>query len=169
MEQWLKTLTGSMCVITILMHLLPGGKFTKYVRFYAGLLFFLMAIRPVMNLFTGEGEFERLLQLEFLKEDYYDMETSIAGMEELKNSRIAEAYQGEIYRQVRDMAVSCGVTVAELELKFSEDDEYSLEKVDILAEADGEERCFESLKNELSGLYMVEKRNIRIRKAAETR
>lgn len=163
MEQWLKTLTGSMCIITILMHLLPGGKFTKYVRFYAGLLFFLMAVRPIMNFFTGEGEFERLLQLEFLKEEYYDMETSIAGMEELKNSQIAEAYHTELYRQVQEIAVSCGVSVSGLELKFGEDDVYSLEKIEIATENEAAETCCEALKNELSGLYMIEKRDILIK------
>lgn len=167
MEQWLKTLTGSMCVITILMHLLPGGKFTKYVRFYAGLLFFLMAARPVMNLFTGEGELERLLQLEFLKEEYYDMETSIAGMEELKNNRITEAYHAELYRQIQEMAASYDVSVAGLELKFDENDEYSLEKVEIVVEAEGAEAACEALKNEISGLYMIGKRDILIKKRGE--
>ena len=81
MEQWLKTMTGSMCVITILMHLLPQGKFTKYVRFYAGLLLFLIAVRPVLNIFTGDGGFERLLQMEFIREESYDMETFAVGIE----------------------------------------------------------------------------------------
>ncbi|MDO4321757.1 MAG: stage III sporulation protein AF [Lachnospiraceae bacterium] len=163
MGQWLKTLTGSMCVITILMHLLPGGKFTKYIRFYAGLLFFLMAIRPIMNFFTGEGEFERLLQLEFLKEEYYDMETSIAGMEELKSDQVAEAYRSELYRQIQAMADSYGISVTEMELKFDGGDGYLLEKIEIVTEAGAGEQDCEALKDELSGLYMVEKRDILIK------
>lgn len=168
MEQWLKTLTGSMCILTILMHLLPRGKFTRYVRFYAKLLFFLMAARPILNLFTGEGEFERLLQLEFLKEEYYDMETSVEGMEELKNSRIKEAYQTELYRQVREIAVSCQISVKELELKFDRDDEYLLKGIEIVADAEADDRRCETLKSELSGLYMIGPREIIIRKRRET-
>lgn len=165
MEEWLKSLTVGMCVITILMHLLPRGKFTKYVRFYAGLLFFLMAVRPLTQFFMGDGEFERLLQLEFLKEEYYDMETSIAGMEELKNSRIAEAYHGELYRQIREMAGSYGVSPKEVELQFDQENTYSLKKVNITAElpADSAAAACEALKDEISGLYMIEKRDISIR------
>lgn len=162
MEQWLKTLAGSMCVITILMHLLPDGKFTKYVRFYAGLLFFLIAVRPVMTLFTGEGEFERLLQLAFLREEYYDMETSVAGMEELKNDSIAEAYQEELRRQMQEMAQSYGITVCGIALRFDSEDVYSLEKIELTVEEIQEDGRGEALQSELCSLYALPRRDILI-------
>ena len=65
MREWLKLLLYSICIITLLLHLLPDGKFVKYVRFYAGLLFFLIALEPLLGLFLGNGELTKLLQLRF--------------------------------------------------------------------------------------------------------
>jgi stage III sporulation protein AF len=168
MTQWLKTLTGSMCVITILMHIVPGGKFRKYVRFYGGLLFFLIAVRPVLNFFAGDGELERLIQLEFLKEEYYDMETSIAGIEELKDSRITEAYREEMRRQIREMADACGLEVSEITLQFEAQDAYIPEQI-TLTVTGGADTEAEALKNEIAGLYSIAERKIQIVQAGGER
>ena len=93
MREWLKLLLYSICIITLLLHLLPDGKFVKYVRFYAGLLFFLIALEPLLGLFLGNGELTKLLQLRFLKEEYRDLSGTVEGLGELKNTRIREAYK----------------------------------------------------------------------------
>ncbi|MCI8317799.1 MAG: stage III sporulation protein AF [Lachnospiraceae bacterium] len=160
MEQWLKTMTGSMCVITILMHLLPQGKFTKYVRFYAGLLLFLIAVRPILNVFTGEGGFERLLQMEFLREESYDMETFAIGMEELKDDRIARAYQEELRRQIREMTASYGLEPVEILFEVDEADPYRVKKIEISVWELKDTRQSDALKEELFTLYMVDKKDI---------
>lgn len=129
MSQWLKNLTGCLCILTVLMHLVPNKKFSRYVRFYGGLLFFLVAAGPLWKLFAGEGELERVLQLSFLKEDYYDLESSVAGMAELKNKRILEAYRGEIARQICETGAAYGLAVSDIGLTFDEDDAYRLTEI----------------------------------------
>lgn len=129
MAQWLKNLTGCLCILTLLMHLVPNKKFSRYVRFYGGLLFFLVAAGPIWNLFAGEGELERVLQLSFLKEDYYDLESSVAGMAELKNDRIMDAYRSEIMRQIRETGAAYGLVISDVGLSFDEDDAYRLTEI----------------------------------------
>ena len=129
MSQWLKNLTGCLCILTVLMHLVPNRKFSRYVRFYGGLLFFLVAAGPIWNLFAGEGELERVLQLSFLKDDYYDLESSVAGMAELKSDRIMEAYRGEIIRQIRETGAAYGLSISDIGLTFDEDDTYRLAEI----------------------------------------
>ncbi len=131
MIAWLKTLVGAVCILTILLHLIPEGKFAKYVRFYAGLLFFLMAVSPLLDFLTGEGELERLLQLEFLKEDYYNLETAVEGMGELKNDAILAAYQIEIRRQIQTVAEAYGANAGAVEVAFDPADEYQIRAVSI--------------------------------------
>lgn len=163
MTDWLKTIIGSLCILTILLHLIPQGKFAKYVRFYAGLLFFLMISGPVLRLFAGEGELERLLRLEFLKEEYYDMETAVDGMSELKNDQIREAYQKEIRRQIGEIAGAYGVSVSDVQLVFDGEDSYLLEEISFLAETqEGNEEKIEAVRNEIAGVYMLEMKDIRI-------
>ena len=157
MKEWLKMLTCSLCILTILMHLVPQRKFAKYVRFYAGLLFCFLAMKPVLGLFGKDGELERLLSLEFLKEEYYDMETAVDGMEELKNDVIRTSYQQEIVRQIREIAAAYGFWTADVQACFDAGEGYTLSSVRVSAEiAEGQEQAADELRNEISGVYLLE-------------
>lgn len=135
MIEWLKTLIGGICILTILLNLLPDGKFTKYVRFYAGLIFFLMAVSPVLRFFAGAGELERLLELEFLREDYYDLETAVEGMSDLKNDYIQAACQNEILRQIEEIASAYGLPGARAEAAFDPSDGWTPTQIRITVPA----------------------------------
>ena len=137
MREWLKLLLYSICIITLLLHLLPDGKFVKYVRFYAGLLFFLIALEPLLGLFLGNGELTKLLQLRFLKEEYRDL----SGTVELKNARIREAYQKEINRQIGEIAASCTGKEASARITFSADG-YTPESAEIRLSASESSQSF---------------------------
>lgn len=106
MKEWIKLLICGLCLITLLLHLLPDGKFVKYVRFYAGLLFFLTAVNPLLRFLQKDGELDRLLQTAFLKEEHYDLSSSIQGLSELKNERIQSVCQQEITRQMTQIAAA---------------------------------------------------------------
>lgn len=163
MVQWLKTVTGSLCVLTILLHLLPEGKFASYVRFYGGLLFFLVAVSPLLGFFFGEGELERLLKLEFLKEQYYDAETSVEGMADLKNEQILAAFRKEMERQASEIASAYGVGVREATITYSPGDEYEPEEITIKT-APGEygEEVFSRVREEIAEVFALNPDKIHI-------
>ena len=70
MREWLKLLLYSICIITLLLHLLPDGKVRKVCP---------LLCRPAFlshrhssrssRLSLGNGELTKLLQLRFLKEE----------------------------------------------------------------------------------------------------
>ena len=84
MQNWIKTLVVGSCLLTMLLHMIPNGKFVKYVRFYAGLIFVLLAMQPVIQLFSG-GTLEELLQFALLREDSAELATAVERMRELKD------------------------------------------------------------------------------------
>lgn len=162
MAEWVKTVSAALCILAILIHLVPNGKFQKYVQFYGGLLFFLIASEPVLDFFSGKGSLERLLKLEFLKEDYYDLETSVSGLEELKNEKIRNAYQQEIRRQIQEIADAYGDLEVQVEVSFSEEEEYLLKEVWIYGEiSETQQIILEQICQEISGIYAIDRKNIR--------
>lgn len=169
MAEWLKTLTGTLCVLTVLMHLIPRGKFEKYVRFYAGLLFFLVAAGPVWKLMAGDGMLEHLLELEFLREEHYDLESAVEGMAELKNERIQSAYRDEIARQIAETAQAYGVSASGIRLSFDGEDGYLLTGMSFRADTGAEDRAaaLDGLRRELAGVYMLDLNRIQIRRQGE--
>ncbi len=144
MKEWMTMLLCSVCVITMLLHLLPDGKFVKYVRFYAGLIFILVALDPLLDLILKKEELTRFLQLRFLQEDYSDLSGTISNLSELKNSQILSSYQGEISRQMTQIAELCTGEVADAQVTFS-DDGYTPVKVVIrLFKTDSQSESFET-------------------------
>lgn len=157
MLKWMKTLAASACILTILLHLVPENRFAKYVRFYAGLLFFLIASGPLLKILGSEDELERLLQLEFLKEEYEELESAAEGLSELKNEQIQEAFRDEIKRQISEIALAYGLTVLAVQLEFGEDG-ISLESVSLqvgVNEAVDAEAAGSLTKSEIAGLYQI--------------
>lgn len=162
MTQWLKNVSAGLCILTILLHLTPQGKFEKYVRFYGGLLFLLIAAEPVLELFAGSGELERLIRLEFLKEEHYELETSIKSMEELKNASIEQAYQQEIQRQLQETVDAYGLSEVNVQAEFEEENAYLLAEVYLDAAAE-DAVVLEQIRREIAGIYSIEQNKIFIR------
>ena len=83
---WVKPIIYFSIFITVMLQLLPGEKYTKYIRFFAGLLMIVLVIRPVLNLFE-EGDFsEKIFDEAFYQEQTAEVELDLEEMEE--HSRI---------------------------------------------------------------------------------
>lgn len=153
--------------MTILIHLIPDSRFAKYVRFYAGLLIFFMIMMPILEFLGTEGELERYLRLEFLKEDYYDLETAAEGLADLRNDQIMEAFQEELTRQISEVVEAYGLQMVSAEIVFGEDG-YSIEAVSLDVEAadeESEEKIADAAvraENEIAGLYLISTVNIHV-------
>jgi hypothetical protein len=160
MTQWMKTLVGCLCILTILLHLIPQGRYLGYVRFYAGLLFFLTAIRPLFQLLFGEGELERLLKLEFLRTEYYEETTALQGMAELKNEAILTAYRTELERQVRDILSGCGLEPVQIELIYEETESYQLTDIFLTVNEDAAGSKATQARAELADIFALNEEKI---------
>lgn len=52
---WIKPILYFSIFITVMLQLLPTDKYTKYIRFFAGLLMIVLVISPVFRLLGGDG------------------------------------------------------------------------------------------------------------------
>ena len=122
MQNWIKTLVVGSCLLTMLLHMIPNGKFVKYVRFYAGLIFVLLAMQPVIQLLSGDT-LEKLLRFALLREDSAELAIAVESMRELKDSQIMAACQKELVSQLEDLSCACGADTAHVTVRFSDSSE----------------------------------------------
>ncbi len=79
---WIRPIIYFSIFITVMLQLLPGEKYTKYIRFFAGLLMIVLVLGPVFRLF-GEGDFsKKIFDEEFYKEQSKEITFDIEAMEE---------------------------------------------------------------------------------------
>lgn len=79
---WIKPIIYFSIFITVMIHLLPGEKYTKYIRFFAGLLMIVLVLRPVLNLFSNGDFSEQIFSQDFYQEQSEKIALDIGAMEE---------------------------------------------------------------------------------------
>lgn len=162
MREWLGRIAGILCIMTVILQMIPEGSFTKYVRFYISLLYLLVAAGPVLRLFSQEDALERFLKLELLKEEHYDLETSVEGLQELKNESFRTAWKHEIVRQIGEITAAYGGNMETAEVKMGDDDTLQEVNIEISAEEGAADKISEQIREEIAGIYSLAPEHIRI-------
>ena len=58
--EWIRNLTAFFLFLSVMENLLPGQKYGKYIRLFAGMVLILLAVEPFTSGFTrGGGRTER--------------------------------------------------------------------------------------------------------------
>lgn len=83
---WLRSLAYFMVFSTILLHMIPGQNYQKYIRFFTGLLLVILLIAPVMEFFSGNG-IEEILDGSAYQQSLKQLEEAVSYMGQLENSQ----------------------------------------------------------------------------------
>lgn len=149
--QWVKTLMVSICIMTILSQLVPKEKYAKYVRFYSGLVFIFIAAGPVLNFFSGETEFADCLKIEFLKEEYSELERKADSLAEIKTEQILNSFEKESSRQIVMLASAYGFEDPKVSIRYGDD--FSIQEIELWVEGN---QTYVELQKELKEIYAAE-------------
>lgn len=60
--EWLRNLSFYLVLVTAVIHVLPGGGYRKYIRFFTGLVLILMLLAPIFQLFDTKYRVEELYE-----------------------------------------------------------------------------------------------------------
>jgi hypothetical protein len=159
MREWFGKIAGVLCVMTVMLHLIPEGSFSKYVRFYASLLYLLVAAGPVIRFFTKEDVLERFLKLELIKEEQYELGTAVEGLQDLKNESFQSVWKQEIVRQFGEIASAYGAEMTDASLVVGED--WTLQEAELQL-LDGQDGTAEKISEEIASIYGLKPDQIRV-------
>lgn len=101
-RQWLGQVICFLCMMTLLLHVIPDTGLKKYVRFFLGLLFVLVALEPVGSL-LGKEEFLRNLELENIRGLYQEFQSGQMGLSDTFGSWDEEKYQEDLEKKIREI------------------------------------------------------------------
>lgn len=107
MEQiydWAKNLIFGLCLMELFGHLVRKEDYRRYIRFFGGIIILIMVVSPVLGLFSGMDIFDEALKKAVLREEAVNIELAGQTLAELQNTKISEAYQKELERQIREIA-----------------------------------------------------------------
>lgn len=149
--QWVKTLTVSICIMTIISQLIPQEKYAKYVRFYSGFIFLLIVINPVLKFFSVQTEFADYLKIEFIKEEYSELERKADSLADLKMEQIQTSLEKESSRQIQMLASAYGFKNAKVSIRYGED--FTVSDIELWV---SEAQSCTDLQKEIKALFSAE-------------
>lgn len=82
---WVKPIIYFSIFITILMQILPGEKYKKYIRFFAGLLMIVLVMNPILNLLQQGNLSEEIFDEYLLQEQMDGIDFEIEELEKSTN------------------------------------------------------------------------------------
>ncbi|MDD2960197.1 MAG: stage III sporulation protein AF [Lachnospiraceae bacterium] len=107
-REWLYQIIFYLCLMTVVLQIIPDTGLKKYVRFFLGLLFILVVLRPVGEL--AGGNFEGRLELARLKQEYASWKEEKSGLDQLWTEDGDEEYEKELLQKITALGAEYGET-----------------------------------------------------------
>lgn len=182
---WVKGIVGYSILVAVLTELLPS-KFSKYIKLYMGLLFILLFLSPVMNLFHLEERMEDFFDKENLKIDLEDKSFELELKQKDVYEEIKEEYTKQLSGELSEFLQGYGYQLQSVDISWNEDtkaatfgevkkatlsvvpigekdSDIHVDKVQVEVFHRQEENLEEkALKNELANFYNIEEDNINV-------
>lgn len=176
---WVRNVISCLCLLELFCHLVRGGEYRRYIRFFGGLVILLMILSPVGNLFSMGASFEEALRLAFAREEVYELQASREALAGLQSRKIGEAYREELERQFAGIVKAHGQQSISVQVTLQEGETppAGIEEVSILLmprnqnlnvfEEDEENRrlqqkAADAIRDEIAALYGVEKTAVHV-------
>ncbi len=120
---WVKNLVFYLLFLTLALSLLPAGKYEKYVRLFAGMVFVLAAVRPFTVSLRLEEKLAGYMEQVSFQNEAADFERELMGMEERRMEELTRKYEETVAEQVGEMAREAGVEPERVEVEIDGDRE----------------------------------------------
>ena len=106
---WIKCLAIFYILLTMLIHLVPTGKYQRYVRFFMGLLLILVLIQPLLTV----GQLEQILSWETLSEGIQQEEKKrlTLDLENLQKSLLEKGVEEQLEKNIPESLKKKGIEV----------------------------------------------------------
>lgn len=112
---WIKNLAVFYILFTAFLHLVPDGKYEKYIRFFMGLLLIVMMSTPIFS-FLGMGK-EITEEFQFFFEEE-NREKEIQELENMQKLYLEKGYALDLAEQIKENLYKSGIEVQEIEVKI---------------------------------------------------
>lgn len=177
---WIKGVASFYIVSSVIINVLPGVKYKKYIKLFVGTVTIILCMKPVGNFFEIGNTYDTSYKNQEYNIMSKELTAQIKYADESRYEMIAAEYRNMIKEDIKEYVVSIGAefkdakteldyTTGELtliEVTVSRKNAYKgnyVENIDISISKNPEEEMLAlEIKNYLSGFYDIEKRNIRV-------
>lgn len=113
--EWIENLAVFYILFTAILHLVPDGKYEKYIRFFMGLLLIVMMSTPVFSILGKGQELAEEFQFYF---DEENKEKELRELEDLQTLYLEKGYALELAKKIKEGLQESGIEVQEVQVEI---------------------------------------------------
>ena len=131
-SNWAGTIIVSVIIATIIEMILPGGSSKKYIKVVIGIYILFTIISPVVTKFTKKTiTLSDFIELNEYIEDVKEKENLGNSLDKINESDIKEIYVKNLKSDIKNKLKGKGYKLLNIGLDIENDDNYTLNKINI--------------------------------------
>lgn len=140
---WIRNMTGFLIFLSVLEHLIPGKKYLRYIRFFAGMVLILIVLQPLTGSLRVENRIASYYKSFVFQYQADDLKKEILGVEQARLEKLIRQYEEAVEQDVEMMAEDLGLTVRECSAEIGQNPERAdfgtVTRIQVVAEAETDE------------------------------
>lgn len=164
--EWIRNLTAFFLFLSVMENLLPGQKYGKYIRLFAGMVLVLLAVEPFTSGFDLEEVLARSYEELLVRGEAEELKEQLGVTEQKRLGQIFSQYEEAVGRDVRELAQSCGLTVMDCRVRIEGDEDSpefgTVREIAAVLPAQSAQAEKEKLSNRIQEYYGLEEQYVEI-------
>lgn len=164
--EWIRNLTAFFLFLSVMENLLPGQKYGKYIRLFAGMVLILLAVEPFTSGFNLDEVLARSYEDLVIRGEAGELKEQLGATEQKRLGQILSQYEEAVGRDVRELAQSCGLTVMDCRVRIEGDEDSpefgTVREIAAVLPAQSAQVEKEKLSNRIQEYYGLEEQYVEI-------
>lgn len=118
---WVKNMVFYIVFLTLIFHLLPSGRYEKYVRLFAGMVFILVAVQPFTSSLRLEEKTAAYFEQFSFQDEAADFRGELNEMEKRRLGELTGEYEQKVAGRVKEIVGEEGVEAPDVEVEIDSD------------------------------------------------
>ena len=165
--EWIRNLTAFFLFLSVMENLLPGQKYGKYIRLFAGMVLILLAVEPFTSGFNLDEVLARSYEDLVIRGEAGELKEQLGATEQKRLGQILSQYEEAVGRDVRELAQSCGLTVMDCRVRIEGDEDSpefgTVREIAAVLPAQSAQAEKEKLSNRIQEYYGLEEQYVEIK------
>ena len=162
--EWIRNLTAFFLFLSVMENLLPGQKYGKYIRLFAGMV--LILLEPFTSGFNLDEVLARSYEDLVIRGEAGELKEQLGATEQKRLGQILSQYEEAVGRDVRELAQSCGLTVMDCRVRIEGDEDSpefgTVREIAAVLPAQSAQAEKEKLSNRIQEYYGLEEQYVEI-------
>lgn len=118
---WIKTIIFYMILMTVVLNVLPSGKYHKYIKFFSGMVLILLVMRPLTGMANLEDKMAYYYDLFSFSGEAAELAADIEGMDEKRYQSMIAQYESAIAMDISAMVKEVGLTQIDANVELNQE------------------------------------------------